>query len=107
MTSTKELREFLFLLFSLNSSILLASISDYYDSEDKIPEDIIENLMEQYNSEHILKFTDNFLTNIFNLNTYLTCNQFMTIIAKNAWICTDQGIRAKIEEFSKNRINNH
>ena len=107
LNSTNEFREFLFLLFSLNSFILLTSISDYYDSEDKIPEDIIENLMEQYNSEHILKFTDNFLTNIFNLNTYLTCNQFMTIIAKNAWICTDQGIRAKIEEFSKNRINNH
>ena len=107
LTSTKELREFLFLLFSLNSSILLASISDYYDSVEKIPEETYNNLMDEYNSEHIMKFTDNFLSKIFSPINNLTCDQFVTTIASNAWICTEEGIRAKIEEFSKNSSNNH
>ena len=97
---SKNIREFIFLLFVMNSKAYLIFMEDLFGS-DVFTDDEKSNMRSVYNNDNIFKFTDHILSKIFDDDSELTEKEFINALSKNIWICYGQGIRYKLEEFKK------
>ena len=104
--STARLREFLYILFILNSKVYIKCIQNFFSREEIFSDAEMSKISEKFNVVNIIKFTDDFLGKIFQKNKSLSSIEFFSIMSKNLWICYGNGIRYKISKKMKLISNN-